>query len=149
MTKEVIDQMFNQTRYGDVFAQALMGQILMEGKYVQADWTNGIGWLRHAAESNCLYVRDLLNDELSRSFQPKGEQHGIGQQQQNKSMANDHDYMAELNSLIGLDVVKTEVESLRNLIKIQTMRLQLGLPKTNMSNRVKSSVTGIHLQMDN
>ena len=48
-------------------------------------------------------------------------------------MAEGHDYMAELNSLIGLGVVKKEVESLRNLIKIQAMRMQQGLPNTNMS----------------
>ena len=133
MTKEAIDQIFNQARHGDVFAQALMGQILMEGKFVQTDRTNGIGWLRHAAECNCLYARDLLNDELSRPFQSNGQQQDDGQQQLGRDMIDDHDYMAELNSLIGLDVVKKEVESLRNLIKIQTMRMQQGLPNTNMS----------------
>lgn len=133
MTKEAIDQIFNQARHGDVFAQALMGQILMEGKFVQTDRTNGIGWLRHAAECNCLYARDLLNDELSRPFQPNGQQQDDGQQQLGRDMIDGHDYMAELNSLIGLDVVKKEVESLRNLIKIQAMRMQQGLPNTNMS----------------
>lgn len=132
MTKEAIDQIFDQARHGDVFAQALMGQILMEGKYVQADRTNGIGWLRNAAQCNCLYARDLLNDELSRPFQPNGQQ-GAGQQRQNNRMTDDHDYMAELNSLIGLNVVKKEVGSLHNLIKIQAMRIQQGLPNTNMS----------------
>lgn len=132
MTKEAIDQIFSQARHGDVFAQALMGQILMEGKYVQADRTNGIGWLKNAAQCNCLYARDLLNDELSRPFQPNGQQHGAGQLVDN-GKADDHDYMAELNSLIGLGVVKKEVESLRNLIKIQAMRMQQGLPNTNMS----------------
>lgn len=132
MTKEAIDQIYDRARHGDVFAQALMGQILMEGKCVQADRTNGIGWLRNAAQCNCLYARDLLNDELSRPFQPNRQQ-GAGQQLQNKKMTDEHDYMAELNSLIGLDVVKKEVESLRNLIKIQTMRMQQGLPNTNMS----------------
>ena len=102
MTKEAIDQIFNQARHGDVFAQALMGQILIEGKYVQTDKSNGIGWLRHAAESNCLYARDLLNDELSRPFQPNGQQQGGSQQQQGKGRADDHDYMAELNSFYGI-----------------------------------------------
>ena len=133
MTKDAIDQIYNQARHGDVFAQALMGQILMEGKYVQADRVNGIGWLRNAAQCNCLYARDLLNDEQRRPFQPNGQQQGAGQQQQNNRMAEGHDYMAELNSLIGLGVVKKEVESLRNLIKIQAMRMQQGLPNTNMS----------------
>ena len=133
MTKDAIDQIYDRARNGDVFAQALMGQILMEGKYVPVDRTNGIGWLRNAAQCNCLYARDLLNDELSRPFQPNGQQQGAGQQQQNNRMADDHDYLAELNSLIGLNVVKKEVESLRNLIRIQAMRTQSGLPNTNMS----------------
>lgn len=134
MTKDAIDQIYQQARHGDVFAQALMGQLLMEGKYVQEDRTNAIGWLRNAAQCNCLYARDLLSDELSKPFQPNGnsQQHGQSSQQGNPTM-EDHDFMAELNGLIGLDAVKKEVESLRNLIKIQAMRAQQGLPNTNMS----------------
>jgi len=131
MTKEAIDQIYNQARHGDVFAQALMGQILIEGKYVSEDRTNGIGWLRNAAQCNCLYARDLLSDELSRPFQPSAQQPS-GNNQHDESDSG-HDYMAELNSLIGLGVVKKEVESLRNLIRIQAMRAQKGLPNTNMS----------------
>lgn len=134
MTKEAIDQIFNQARHGDVFAQALMGRILMEGKYVQEDRTNGIAWLRHAAQSNCLYARDLLGDELSRPFQPNNYQHGGLQCGEN--MSNSHDYISELESLIGLCSVKKEIESLRNLIKIQAMRVQQGLPNTNMSYHI-------------
>lgn len=131
MTKDAIDQIYQQARHGDVFAQALMGQILIEGKYVQEDRTNAIGWLRNAAQCNCLYARDLLSDELSKPFQPTGGNSPSDQAQQQD--ANGHDYMAELNGLIGLDSVKTEVESLRNLIKIQAMRAKNGLPNTNMS----------------
>lgn len=130
MTKEAIDQIYNQACHGDVFAQALMGQLLMEGKYVQEDRTNGIGWLRNASQCNCLYARDLLQDELSKPFVPNGLQN---QHLQQSDGDNNHDYMAELTSLIGLGTVKTEVESLRNLIKIQAMRAQQGLPNTNMS----------------
>ena len=54
MTKDAIDQIFDRARHGDVFAQTLMGQILCEGKYVQQDRQNGIGWLRNAAQCNCL-----------------------------------------------------------------------------------------------
>ena len=41
--------------------------------------------------------------------------------------------MTDLNELIGLSSVKQELESLRNLIKIQKMRAENGLPNTNMS----------------
>lgn len=131
MTKEAIDQVYEQARRGDIFAQALMGQILMEGKYVQEDRTSAIGWLRHAAQCNCLYAGDLLSDELSKPFQPSDNRDSSIQS--NQIDAQDHDYIAELNGLIGLDTVKKEVESLRNLIKIQAMRAQQGLPNTNMS----------------
>lgn len=131
MTKEAIDQVYQQARQGDVFAQALMGQILIEGKYVQEDRTNAIGWLRNAAKCNCLFAGELLSDELSKPFQPSVNNNPSSLSLQIDS--TDHDYMAELNGLIGLDTVKKEVESLRNLIKIQTMRAQQGLPNTNMS----------------
>ena len=69
MTKDAIDQIFDRARHGDVFAQTLMGQILCEGKYVQQDRQNGIGWLRNAAQCNCLYARELINEYLSAPIQ--------------------------------------------------------------------------------
>ena len=65
MTKDAIDQIFDRARHGDVFAQTLMWLILCECKYVQQDRQNGIGWLRNAAQCNCLYARELINDYLS------------------------------------------------------------------------------------
>lgn len=132
MTQEAINQLYQQARQGDVFAQALMGQILIEGKYVQQDRESGIGWLRHAAQCNCLYANGLLNETLGKPFEPQDAGNKNKHSHQGTS-SDSHDYMAELNSLIGLGVVKKEVESLRNLIKIQAMRQQQGLPNTNMS----------------
>ena len=129
MTKEAIDQIYEQARHGDVFAQVLMGQILIEGKYVQKDRTNGMGWLRNAAQCNCIYARDLLVDVTNQTY--TSEQKDGNRQHVNGS--DGHDYLAELNRLVGLDSVKKEVESLRNLIKIQAMRSQQGLPNTNLS----------------
>lgn len=132
MTKEAIDQIFSRVQQGDVTAIALVGQLFLEGKYIQADREKAIHFLRQAAGYNCLYARDLLQDELSKPFNPNGQQGRFSQSQNNGGEGN-HDYMAELNGLIGLGTVKTEVESLRNLIKIQAMRAQQGLPNTNMS----------------
>ena len=133
MTKEAIDQIFNRAQQGDVTAMALVGQMFLEGKYIRADRTKAIHFLRQAADYNCLYARDLLQDELSKPFIPNGQQNPHPQQQNNGGGDEHHDYMAELTGLIGLGTVKTEVESLRNLIKIQAMRAQQGLPNTNMS----------------
>ena len=133
MTKEAIEQIYYQAQHGDVFAQALMGQILMEGKYVQEDRTNGIGWLRQAAKSNCLYANELLGDELRKPFRPNDKERGTQEKSNGNNTPSNNDCMSELNSLIGLETVKKEVESLRNLIKIQAIRAQKGLPNTNMS----------------
>lgn len=134
MTKEAIDQIFDRAKHGDVTAQALVGQLFFEGKYIQANRDNAIGWLRNAAQCNCLYARDLLNDILSQSFNPNEQrQDGQSFQSNNTPSTDNHDYMTELNELIGLSSVKQELESLRNLIKIQKMRTQQGLPNTNMS----------------
>ena len=133
MTKEAIDQIFNRAQQGDVTAMALVGQMFLEGKYIQEDRTKAIHFLRQAADYNCLYARDLLQDELCKPFVPNGQQNPHPQQQNNGGGDEHHDYMAELTGLIGLGTVKTEVESLRNLIKIQAMRAQQGLPNTNMS----------------
>lgn len=134
MTKEAIEQMFDRAKHGDVTAQALVGQLFLEGKYIQESRENAIGWLRNAAQCNCLYARDLLNDIFNSPFNPKEQQQDEPDIQSSNTLATEnHDYMVELNELIGLSSVKQELESLRNLIKIQKMRAEKGLPNTNMS----------------
>ena len=126
MTKNAIDQIYDRARHGDVFAQALMGQILCEGKYVQQDRQNGVGWLRNAAQCNCLFAKELINEYLSAPVSQDNKA-------QNMDVDNSVNNIAELNSLIGLERVKKDVDSLRNLIKIQAMRKQQGLPNTSVS----------------
>lgn len=134
MTKEAIDQIYDRARHGDVFAQALMGQFLCEGKYVQQNVDNGIGWLQNASKCNCLYAKELINDYLNMGNQNNDSQSSINQHN-SQPHNNDRnvDYIAELNSLIGLERVKQDVDSLRNLIKVQAMRKQQGLPNTSVS----------------
>lgn len=134
MTREAIEQMFDRAKHGDVTAQALVGQLFLEGKYLQESRENAIGWLRNAAQCNCLYARDLLNEIFNSPFNPKEQRQDEPYIQSSNTLATeDHDYMVELNELIGLSSVKQELESLRNLIKIQKMRAEKGLPNTNMS----------------
>ena len=132
MTKDAIDQIYDRARHGDVFAQALMGQILCEGRYVQQDRQNGIGWLRNAAQCKCLYAMELVNDYLNESRQVQTntpQRINVSPQTSTQELDN----LAELKSLIGLKRVKQDVDSLRNLIKIQAMRKQQGLPNTPIS----------------
>lgn len=34
MTREAIDQLFDRANHGDITAQALVGQLFLEGKYI-------------------------------------------------------------------------------------------------------------------
>lgn len=136
MTQSAIDQIFDRARHGDVFAQTLMGLILCEGKYVRQDRQSGIGWLRNAAQCRCLFAGELLNEYLGAPMQAGG----IVRQNGNPAPrtgampgGGSADNLAELNSLIGLERVKKDVDSLRNLIKIQAMRKKQGLPNTSVS----------------
>lgn len=117
MNKESIDQIYECARHGDVFAQALLGQIIYEGKYVQKDDAIALGWLRNAAQCNCLFAKELINEYSQSTNVSKGHP----------------DPMEQLNGLIGLERVKTELESLRNLVKVQIMRQKQGLPNTSVS----------------
>lgn len=131
MTKDAIDQIFDRARHGDVFAQVLMGQILCEGKYTQQDRQNGIGWLRNAAQCNCLYARELINEYIAVTTPVQPSSGGVTSLQSGNT--SDVDNIAELNSLIGLERVKHDVESLRNFLKIQALRKQQGFPNTSVS----------------
>lgn len=121
MRKETIDQIYEYAKRGDMFAQTALGIILCEGRDIPQDMKNGMAWLKNAANS-CMWAQDAIT-----KFQQKGNR--INTLSQQLSV----DYSLELNRLIGLDKVKTDIESLRNLIKIQTLRSQQGLPNTNMS----------------
>ena len=147
MTKDAIDQIFDRARHGDVFAQTLMEQILCEGKYVQQDRQNGIGWLRNAAQCNCLYAKELINEYLSATMQeqvntPQNTNNTPGTSTTNVNL--DVDNLAELKSLIGLDRVKQDVDFLSNLIKIQAMRNAKDFP-TLRSRIIVSSLVILEL----
>lgn len=122
MTQETFDQTINSARRGDVFAQAVLGKMLCEGKDVQKNLEHGLGWLRNAAQCGCLWAKEL-NEEFScpdRHHTNTHQECGV-------------DYVQELNNLVGLTRVKADIDSLRNLLRIQNMREQSGLPTTTVS----------------
>ena len=122
MTQEAINQILDRARHGDVTAQVVLGQLLCEGKDVKQDVANGLAWLQNAAQCNSIWARELIQQyqaERSGTTDVSAEEH--------------HDYLAELHSLVGLNRVKEDVESLRNLIKIQALRAQQGLPNSQVS----------------
>lgn len=122
MTQEAINQILDRARHGDVTAQVVLGQLLCEGKDVKQDIANGLAWLQNAAQCNSIWARELIEQyqaERSEATDVSSDEH--------------HDYLAELHSLVGLNRVKEDVESLRNLIKIQALRAQQGLPNSQVS----------------
>ena len=122
MTQEALNQILDRARHGDVTAQVVLGQLLCEGKDLKQDIANGIAWLQNAAQCNSIWARELIEQyqaERSEATDVSTDEH--------------HDYLAELHSLVGLNRVKEDVESLRNLIKIQALRAQQGLPNSQVS----------------
>lgn len=129
MTQQAINQLLDRAKnHQDVTAEALLGLLYCEGSLVEKDMQTGMAWLKCAAQCNCLFAKELLTQ-----LQNPSQQHSFAGSADSKPQT---DSMAELNGLIGLSRVKSEVESLRNLIKIQAMRAQQGLPNTNMSYHV-------------
>jgi SpoVK/Ycf46/Vps4 family AAA+-type ATPase len=121
MTQEAINQIVAAARQGDITAQVVIGKLLCEGKEVKQDMDNGLAWLSNAAQCNSIWAKELLVH--FKSSAAKG----------NAAAADDRDYMAELQSLIGLKKVKDDVSSLVNLLQVQAMREKQGLPNTQVS----------------
>lgn len=121
MRKESIDQIYEYAKRGDMFAQTQLGIVLCEGIDIPQDLQNGIAWLESSARS-CMWAQDVLSE-----YQQKENRTTMARP--NESI----DYSRELNGLIGLNKVKTDIESLRNLIKIQALRERQGLPNTTVS----------------
>jgi SpoVK/Ycf46/Vps4 family AAA+-type ATPase len=122
MTQEALNQILDRARHGDVTAQVVLGQLLCEGKDVKQDISNGLAWLNNAAQCNSLWAKELITQYQSG-----------GAQRRESGPEENHDYLADLQSLVGLNRVKEDVQSLRNLIQIQTLRAQQGLPNTQVS----------------
>ena len=121
MTQEAINQILDRARHGDVTAQVVLGQLLCEGKDMKQDMSNGLAWLNNAAQCNSIWAKELI------------QQYQMGTANAECIKEDNRDHLAELHSLVGLNRVKEDIESLRNLIKIQALRAQQGLPNSQVS----------------
>lgn len=122
MTQEAINQIIDRARHGDVTAQVVLGQLLCEGKDMKQDMSNGLAWLNNAAQCNSIWAKELIQQYQK-----------VGRDSDELVKEDNRDYLAELHSLVGLNRVKEDVESLRNLIRIQALRAQQGLPNSQIS----------------
>ena len=123
MTQQAVQQIYQLAVKGDTVAMAVLGKLLMEGNEVEKDAVNGKAWLTLSASNGLLWAREMLDP--SRSISPINR----AQIAQRAEMSPDE----ELRSLVGLEKVKKEIESLRNLLKIQELRKKQGLKNTSVS----------------
>ncbi len=93
-----------------MFAQVLMGQILIEGKEFLKDVQNGIGWMKNAAQCNCLYALECL-DEMRKNLMATSNQQESKISGTAGSSRPKIDYSAELSNLVGLSQMKEDIES--------------------------------------
>ncbi len=130
MTQQAIDQLVNGARQGDIVAMAVLGWILKEGgSGVRQDTANARVWIKMASDKNLLWAKEMLA-EMDMA-QKKGVNPARGTAE--KTTTNNVNPYEELKSLIGLEKVKKEVESLGNLLRVQELRKKQGLKNTNVS----------------
>jgi len=128
MTQQAIQQIYNGARRGDIVAMALLGWLLKEGRGVEQDLGNARSWLQAAADKNLIWAKEVLGEmDLARK---RGVSPARGEGIPASSAVNPYE---ELRSLIGLERVKQEVESLGNLLRIQELRKRQGLANTSVS----------------
>lgn len=83
---------------------------------------------------NTLFLEDNMDSatlQISESMEESGEQSDASAGIKEKESLEQ--CIAELNSLIGLDFVKTEINSLINLIKVRKLRQEYNMPDLEMS----------------
>lgn len=125
MTQQAVQQIYQLAVKGDTVARAVLGKLLMEGNDVAKDIVNGKAWLTLSASNGLLWAREMLN--------PSGSQSWPSNQVQIALCAAETNPDEELRSLIGLEKVKKEIESLKNLLKVQELRKRQGLKNTSVS----------------
>lgn len=133
MTQEAINQLFEHAHKGDVFAMTLAGHLLCEGKIVGQNFNNGFGWLQRAAQCNCMYARDLMSDVQNGLYSQTASSSGSTEKSYTSRHEVSENPYVELAKLIGLSLVKSEIESLSNFVKIQDLRQKQGKATTPVS----------------
>lgn len=141
---QAIRQLEQEGNKGNIFALAAIGELYYYGYTTPQDRNTAIEYLNRSAGSGCLWAQDILQ-EIADSQNRNVESSNLLNRFRNKDNNRYHlkpdspiyskkeDYLAELNSLIGLTRVKKEIESLRNFVVVQKKREQNGLKTTSVS----------------
>lgn len=160
---DTFNQLNEAANSGNVFAMVIIGIMADKGINIVKNEQVAKSWLGLAAQRGCLWAEDVANElGYSLNTVPKTEPN-TRMQETNISIngvpvntgsvftPNDInaldtdsskptqatevnvDYMKELQSLIGLEQVKKDVDSLRNFVKAQKLRGEVGLKSSQVS----------------
>jgi len=99
---------------------------------------NEVKWLNKLLELNPQRgnVNIVFNVGVAPSYKPITPKDEVGENEPKKqaeSSSQESNQMQELEKLIGLANVKTEISSLSNLVKVQQVRKERGMPVSNLS----------------
>lgn len=117
-------------------ALVIVGYLMYQGKITAKCEKNAIGFLNSAAKYGSLWAKELLSDINQTSNTTPSDYTGVftnSQKKETPKQVHVHNYMEELNNLIGLERVKKEVASLRNFVLAQKKRESEGLKGITVS----------------
>lgn len=153
MPEEALRQLADYAnKTANIYALTIVGVLMYKGEIVPKNEQNAMEFLTAASQRGCLWAKDFIQEvELKRqspttnygdifgNSNPMNGGSPIIPSQGNKpsrmpdNSAESHNYMDELNGMIGLKRVKTEVSSLRNFVIVQKQREKNGLKGMNVS----------------
>ena len=96
--------------------ESIFFRSLRDGVYQRIGWQN-----------------EVLNTAKSQGHEPSQRTKENGNKENDRTV---EELISEINSLIGLDNIKTEVKSLVNSLQVQQMRQSQGLPNPEVSNHM-------------
>ena len=118
ISTDAVRQLDRYAQEGNMYAMTALGYLSWLGFSVPQDNSTAIALLSRASAAGCLWAKDVLGAM------------GLRNSKSNSAGGNS---MVELQSLIGLSRVKTEVASLRNFVMVQKQRERQGLKTTSVS----------------
>lgn len=155
MPEEALRQLADYAnKTANIYALTIVGVLMYKGEIVPKNEQNAVGFLTAASQRGCLWAKEFIQEvEMKRqspttdygdvfgrnNFNPINGGGPIIPSQGNKpskmpdNSEESHNYMDELNGMIGLKRVKTEVSSLRNFVIVQKQREKNGLKGMNVS----------------
>ncbi|MBR1922547.1 MAG: AAA family ATPase [Paludibacteraceae bacterium] len=130
ITTGATQQLEQYAQQGNYWAATAIGELYMRGVTTFQNISAASQYLQTAANTGCLLAQDLLREMSTPSPAPSVQSNTNWQ---TPSVTESHDYIRELQDLIGLTRVKGEVESLRNFVLVQKQREANGLKPASVS----------------